>query len=129
MIMASNFRIEPTSKTPEINFNLKSGELLISGISVPENAVEFYAPIINWIINYVSNPQNKTVLSLKLTYINTSSLQFLYDTLKELDSIVEPDSVVINWFFAEDDEDMKETGYDFKEVSTSEFNFMPVEEL
>lgn len=124
-----NFRIESTSKTPEIDFNLESGELLVSGISVPENAVEFYTPIVKWLMNYVANPKNKTVLSLKLTYLNTSSLQFLYDALKELDEICEPDSVVINWYFAEDDEDMRETGEDFKEVTKSQFNFVEVEEL
>ncbi|MDG1475670.1 MAG: DUF1987 domain-containing protein [Vicingaceae bacterium] len=124
-----NLKIESTSKTPQIDFNLDSGELLISGISVPENAIEFYTPVIEWLINYAANPKNKTVLNLKLSYLNTSSLQFLYDALKELDEIVAPDSVIINWYYSEDDEDMKETGEDFKEVTSSEFNFVEVDEL
>lgn len=124
-----NFKIESTSKTPKIDFNLDSGELLMSGISVPENAVAFYTPVLEWLVNYVTNPKNKTILSLKLSYLNTSSLQFLYDALKELDVISAPDSVVINWYYSEDDEDMKETGEDFKEVTSSEFNFIEVDEL
>tara|TARA_B100000809_G_scaffold233775_1_gene250734 strand:- start:4428 stop:4808 length:381 start_codon:yes stop_codon:yes gene_type:complete len=124
-----NFRIESTSKTPTVDFKLDSGELLVSGISVPENAVEFYTPVVGWLINYAANPQHKTVLSLKLTYLNTSSLQFLYDALKELDEISVPDSVIINWYYAEDDDDMKETGEDFKEVTSAEFNFIEVDEL
>ena len=124
-----NFKIEATSKTPKIDFDLDSGELLISGISVPENAVAFYTPVLEWLVKYVTNPKNKTVLSLKLSYLNTSSLQFLYDALKELDIISAPDSVVINWYYSEDDEDMKETGEDFQEVTSSEFNFVEVEEL
>jgi hypothetical protein len=124
-----SFRIESTSKTPKIDFQLDSGELSISGISVPENAVEFYTPIVTWLMSYAANPQHKTVLSLKLTYLNTSSLQFLYDSLKELDEIGAPDSVIINWYYTEDDEDMKETGEDFQEVTKSQFNFIEVEEL
>jgi len=124
-----NLKIESTSKTPRIDFNLDSGELLISGISVPENAIEFYTPVIKWLISYAANPKNKTVLVLKLSYLNTSSLQFLYDALKELDEIVAPDSVIINWYYSEDDEDMKETGEDFKEVTSSQFNFIEVQEL
>lgn len=125
----TNLRIEATSKTPQIDFNSNSGELDISGISVPENAVEFYMPIVEWLINYATSPHNKTVLSLKLTYLNTSSLQFLYDALKELDEIGEPDSVIMNWYFAEDDDDMKETGEDFKEVTRSPFNFVEVDDM
>ncbi|MGB0882060.1 MAG: DUF1987 domain-containing protein [Vicingaceae bacterium] len=124
-----NLRIESTSKTPKIDFKSEKGELLIQGISVPENAIEFYTPVVNWLIKYAANPQNKTTLSLKLTYLNTSSLQFLYDALKELDEIVSPDSVIINWYYVEEDEDMRETGEDFSEVSSSEFNFIEVEEL
>lgn len=124
-----NFKIESTSKTPEIDFNFESGELLVSGISIPENAIEFYTPAVEWLMTYVVKPQHKTVLSLKLTYLNTSSLQFLYDALKELDSVVEPDLVEINWYFAKEDEDMKETGEDFKEVTRSQFNFIEVDEL
>lgn len=124
-----NLKVESTSKTPKIDFISKTGELLIEGISVPENAIEFYTPVVNWLIKYVANPRNKTTLTLKISYLNTSSLQFLYDTLKELDEIVEPDLVVINWYYAEDDEDMKETGEDFNDVSKSEFNFIEVDEL
>ncbi len=124
-----NLRIESSPKTPKIDFSSETGELLIEGISVPENAIEFYKPVVNWLMNYASNPQNKTILSLKITYLNTSSLQFLYDALKELDEIGTPDSVTINWCYVEEDEDMKETGEDFSEVSKSEFNFIAVEEM
>mgnify|MGYP006114563959 CR=1 FL=1 len=125
----TNLRIEATSKTPQIDFNSNSGELEILGISVPENSVAFYTPVVDWLISYVANPQHKTVLALKFSYLNTSSLQFLYDALKELDEIGAPDSVIINWYFAEDDDDMKETGEDFKEVTSSSFNFIEVDEI
>lgn len=125
----TNLRIEATSKTPQIDFNSNSGELEIIGISVPENSVAFYTPVVDWLISYVANPQHKTVLSLNFSYLNTSSLQFLYDALKELDEIGAPDSVIINWYFTEDDDDMKETGEDFKEVTSSSFNFIEVDEI
>ena len=41
--------IKGEAKTPTINFNFLSGELLISGRSIPENSVEFYEPIISWL--------------------------------------------------------------------------------
>ena len=44
-----NLYIEQTHKTPEIDFNLSSGKLSISGVSVPENAHEFYFPVIEWL--------------------------------------------------------------------------------
>jgi len=121
-----NLIIYPTVKSPEVNFQFDSGELLISGMSIPESAIDFYTPIVDWLMSYASNPQHKTMLSLKLLYINTSSLQFLYSALKELDAIVDPDSVIINWYYDIDDDDMKETGEDFNEAIRSEFNFIQV---
>jgi len=124
-----DFRIGSTPKTPKVDFQMDSGELLISGISVPENAVEFYTPVVDWLMSYATNPQHNTILSLKLTYLNTSSLQFLYDALKNVDKIAAPDSVIINWYYVEDDDDMRETGEDFKDVTRSQFNSIEVEEL
>ncbi|PKP39347.1 MAG: nuclear pore complex subunit, partial [Bacteroidetes bacterium HGW-Bacteroidetes-15] len=42
----SKLFIEETNKTPEIDFNLEKGVLSISGVSVPENAHDFYFPTI-----------------------------------------------------------------------------------
>lgn len=118
--------IDNTAKTPFISFEPDSGVFEISGVSVPENAIEFYTQVVDWLKEYGKNPHSKTVISFKLSYLNTSSLQFLYDVLKELDKILEPPLVVVNWYYLAGDTDMLETGEDFKGTTRVQFNLIEV---
>ncbi len=120
-----NLLIRHTSKTPEIDFNPTTGLFQISGVSVPENAIEFYKPILLWLKSYTKNPQDITTVNFKLTYLNTSSLQYLYDILVELSHVtIPPYKVTINWYYFADDTDMKETGEDFKDAVDFNFNIL-----
>lgn len=123
------FKIKRTPKTPEILFN-PNGILEISGVSVPENSMGFYQPVVNWIKDYVKSPKEETELIFKLEYINTSSLQFVYDILSVLSSLNdETNKVKITWYYMEDDIDMKETGEDYDETIDLSFNFIEVSEV
>ena len=42
-------------KSPSISFN-PDGNLQIWGRSLPENAIDVYNPIFNWLDNYKQNP-------------------------------------------------------------------------
>ncbi len=127
--MASLY-IEQTHKTPEIDFNLSTGKLSISGVSVPENAHEFYFPIIEWLqLNMSKSTCENCELDCKISYLNTSSLQFLGDIFFLVDSLKSkiPEEVIsINWYYDSYDSDMKETGADFKDVVDINFNLKEV---
>lgn len=45
----TNFSIDATTKTPQIDFNNFTGELILSGKSIPENAAKLYEPALEWI--------------------------------------------------------------------------------
>jgi hypothetical protein len=122
-------KLKNTAKTPEINFS-SSGELQISGVSVPENSMGFYKTIIDWVEEYIKSPAEETTLIFKLTYINTSSLQFVYDILVLLDRINNSTSKVkIDWYYLEDDIDMREIGEDYNESVDIDFNFIGVDDV
>lgn len=110
-----NFYLEETSKTPKLSFDQKTGKFLMSGRSIPENSIEFYRPLFEWLDDYVKNPSDKTVFDIKLEYFNTSSSKCLVEIFRRLERI-NNNSVVINWFYEEDDEDMQESGEDFREI-------------
>jgi hypothetical protein len=44
-----NLILEQTPKTPQIDLNHLSGELIFSGKSIPENAAKVYEPLLNWV--------------------------------------------------------------------------------
>ena len=64
---------EETEDTPEIVFDPESGIFKISKISVPENALEFYAPVLEWIKQYAEEPNIQTKFDFDLEYVNTAS--------------------------------------------------------
>jgi len=126
----ANLYIEHTHKTPEINFKLSEGKLCISGVSVPENAHEFYFPLIEWLQKHLpSFNKDCLVLDCKISYLNTSSLQFLGDIFFLLDNLHESfpsTKIEVNWYYDSYDSDMKETGMDFKDVVSLDFNLKEV---
>lgn len=87
----------------------------MSGRSIPENSIEFYRPLFEWLDDYVKIPSDKTIFDIKLEYFNTSSSKCLVEIFRRLERITS-NGVVINWFYEEDDEDMQESGEDFKEI-------------
>ena len=125
-----NLKVNSTPKTPEVYFGAKEGELILTGISVPENSLGFYNPLIDWLKEYAKNPATTTNFVFKLAYINTSSLQALYDLLYLLDDMNGKSSkVIISWYYLKDDDDMKEVGEDLQEALATNFSFFPVDDV
>ena len=122
-----SINIEASVKTPSIYMDERAGEISIKGISIPEDPHEFYHPLIQAIADYRTSPAERTALNLHLEYFNTSSTLVLRNLLKELQGIKEKTNLEVNWFFDDDDEDMKEAGEEFKLLfSDINFNIKPV---
>lgn len=82
-----NFRTEETAKTPLIEFDYSTGELLFKGKSIPENSAKLYENALNWVKEYAQNPNMLTNLRLNLEYFNTSSMMWIARMIKVLSSI------------------------------------------
>lgn len=119
--------IKSTSKTPAITFDPKKGELELSGRSIPDNAKEFFGHIFdNWIDEYIKTPNPITTLNLKFDYYNTSTSLWLLKLLKKMEVIKKNgNKVIINWIYS--DEDMFESGEDFKAVINININLIEEE--
>jgi len=112
-----NIETKGTQKTPEVKFDSSSGELEITGRSIPENSYQFYEPLLAWLDNYSENPQPKTVLSFRLDYFNTSSSMYILGILKKLEKLkISGNDVSVNWYYEEEDEDMLQTGEDLRQI-------------
>ena len=109
--------IEGTPKTPSIKFNQEEGIIEIKGRSIPENSIEFYKPVVEWLEKYAKDPLKKTLVNIQLEYFNTSSSKCLLDIFKKLEAIHKSkNEVIINWYYEEDDEDMLEAGEDYESI-------------
>ncbi len=119
--------IEGTPKTPTITLNPESGTIEIKGRSIPENSIEFYKPIVDWLEDYTKAPKDKTVVNIQLEYFNTSSSKCILDVFKKLENIKKgKNDVVVNWYYEEDDEDMLEAGEDYESIIKVPFKMIEI---
>lgn len=102
--------IEGSSKTPQFDLNQITGDFIISGKSIPENAAKVYEPVLNWMTEYIKNARPTTNIRLNLEYFNTASSIWLAKLLKVLIKINQPDYVLIIHLYLpiEEFEEMKE---------------------
>jgi len=94
MDQIKNIFIEKTAKTPQVDFNQLTGELILFGKSIPENAAKVYEPLLAWINDYIKSPRHTTNLRLNLEYFNTSSSIWLAKMVNALSKISEDDYVL-----------------------------------
>ncbi|MBS3769493.1 MAG: DUF1987 domain-containing protein [Bacteroidales bacterium] len=119
--------IEGTNKTPSVKLDPVSGVIEIKGRSIPENSIEFYRPIVEWLDEYAKNPNKKTTVNVQLEYFNTSSSKCILDIFKKLESLKKSrNEVIINWYYEEDDEDMLESGEDYESIIRIPFKMIEI---
>jgi hypothetical protein len=112
-----NFSQDPGPKTPKIFFEASTGHFELSGRSIPENSIELYKPVLRWLDDYVKQPSASTHLIIKLEYFNTSSSKCIIDLFRRLEKVKKQGyEVKVTWYYEEEDEDMKESGEDFREI-------------
>ena len=121
-------KIEPADDAPLVILNREKEQFEISGKSMPEDVVDFYQPVMDWLVRYKSDPLEKTVFDIKLIYFNTASSKLLLDILLLLQEIQEAGKdVLVRWHSLESDEDMQEAGEEYAEMVDINFEFLTYE--
>jgi len=117
----------PDVLKPGVILDIESNQFVISGKSCPENVVEFYQPVLDWLDEYKNNPLEETIFEFKLHYYNTASSKMLFIIMQKLESIEEKGhKVLIKWFYPEDDEALMEAGQEFDDLIDLNFTIIPL---
>jgi len=120
---------KPEGYLPGIILDKESQRFEISGKTCPEDAIEFYDPVFEWLDEYSKDPLDETVFNFKLTYFNTVSSKILMMIMLRLEEISEDgNSVKIRWLYPEDDEDLEEAGDDFASMLQIDFEPVPYDD-
>ena len=119
--------LEPTEDTPHIYFHPVENKFEISKSSLPENAVEYYAPILGWLKEYLQSPNPKTTFDFNLEYLNTASSKQVFEVIMVINAIAEKSEVVIRWHYDAIDEDMLGLGTRFSHLIKCKFEFIEYE--
>jgi len=121
--------IEGSPKTPTVKFDASEGIIEIKGRSIPENSIEFYKPLVDWLEEYKKDPLSMTKVNIQLEYFNTSSSKCILDVFKKLEAIHKAKhNVEVNWYYEEDDEDMLEAGEDYESIIRIPFKMIEIAE-
>ena len=117
--------IQSTTNTPAVRLNKANNKFLISGVSLPENVLEFYEPIIDWIVMYFDNPNPDSVFEFKFNYLNTASSKVVSNILQILDEQYNNGlKVSIAWYYDIEDAEIKELGQDLSEMMDIPMEFL-----
>ncbi len=126
----NNIFLDGSPKTPTVHFEGSTGQLELRGRSIPENSIEFYRPLIDWIDQYGRDPQPFTQLRVQLEYFNTSSSKCILDLFKKLEAVRSAgNEVQVLWHYEAEDEDMLEAGEDYQAIINIPFKMIQIEEV
>jgi hypothetical protein len=124
------FELDAKSHTPYIKLDHTTGIMEFKGRSTPENSVEFYDPINKWLIQFISEAVAiPVIVMLKFEYFNTSSSKCILDVLKKFAELKKTGAdVKVEWYYEQDDDDMKEAAEDYSDIVKIPFEIIEIPE-
>ena len=121
----SDLEIQATQSSPSIRANSQSGTLEMRGDSYPENSLEFFTPLVQWVREYLCESQNPLRLDLHLLYLNTSSVKVMMDIFDLLeDAHRNGKKVQVCWYYDRENERIAELAEEFKEDCSFSFEIV-----
>lgn len=102
--------IEASRTSFGIDFLYSSGIMRFSGDSYPENAGDFFQPLLHWVKDFVRVPRNMTQVEFRVKYFNTSTSKYLFQIMEMLhDYQAKGNTVKVFWIIQGEDDDMLDT--------------------
>ncbi len=121
-----NLHLEGSPTLPEIEMTLE-GKIKFFGRALPEDAVRYFQPILEWARNYEGKQLD---VDINLEYFNTSVSKQLHDFLEVLNNKAENCNITLIWQYEEGDDEMLESGEIYMELFPNiDFSFNEYEEI
>jgi hypothetical protein len=121
--LLTEFILEPKEDTLAIE--CRDGSISMKGNSILAYPRKFFQLVTDWVSEYVKEPAVQTDVILKFEYIDTASVQSIFDILKLLKHIPDYEkSVLVNWYFEFDDPELLEVGEIMEARLKLKFNYV-----
>lgn len=128
--------IKETTATPMVLFDPANNNFELKGCSRPEDVRSFYTPIIRWLETFCESLDSYFIeihkdapvtFKFKFDYFNSSSAKFILDILILTNQLHQAGlNMRIDWFYDENDDDMREVGEELSEVVDFPFKYMMI---
>jgi hypothetical protein len=114
--MFDDLYLVATKYTPDISLQ-SNGKISLIGRSYPENAYDFYQPVLDWFRVYFGHSESsKNVwVDFEISYFNSSSSKVFLDIFTLLDQHKEAFSIKVRWIYDADNDNAQEAGEEFIE--------------
>lgn len=128
--MNMNALILPATRTtPGVHFEPATGLFELTGTSVPEDASEFYQPVIQWLAQHLHYLKGEQVVHFHLSYFNSSSLKAIYQLLVQVKAACTMGaSIRVCWHAEPDDDLVLDTVATLSDVLDMPMDFIPIED-
>lgn len=115
--MSKIVHIEGTEDTPSILLDPVKNEIRIKGISMPENAFEFYDPIEKKALEIFKNTKATLLIEIELFYMNSMSNKQVLKLIKQISDA--SSQVKVNWRYAPGDTLIKMKGEEIRSICSN----------
>lgn len=123
--------ISASKHTPRVLLDPHDWVFNFSGSSMPENADSFYRPILNWLDEFVGAEHSASMplsVTMRFDYYNSGSMRYIAEIFKRIAAIhASGMKVLIDWYYDEEDDLLREAGEELSEISGLPFNYMVAE--
>jgi hypothetical protein len=102
--------VEATKMTPQIELDPDEKVFSLTGNSRPENPMQFYKPMFEWLNAFFEETSEKMIFEVKMDYFNTSTSKILLDLFELFEKFAESKDIHVIWYYQSDDEEMQEAG-------------------
>jgi hypothetical protein len=117
--------IEPSEDTPKIILDYNKPEIVIKGASFPEDAIQFYTPVIVWLKEFGESFTKTLVVEFNFSILSSASNKMVFEILLRLEKLKEKGKeVYVKWMYAGYDEDMYDEGRGFKDSMNIKFEII-----
>lgn len=116
--------IASTFSTPAIQMDAETGNFLIEGKSIPEDAESFYVPLLSWLEKYYNDPAPFTHIEVKFEYVNSGSSKYLLEFFRIVGRNYRAGhNCLVTWQYEEEDEAIQDLGEHYKITINIPFEF------
>lgn len=121
-----SLHLPATRNTPSIRYLPEQPAFQVIGSSIPENAGSFYAPVVEWLQQHITELPDGCTFSFSLPYFNSSSLKALYMLLLEIKKGIDGGKAFsIHWHVEVEDDFMTEAGETYQEMLGMDIKLVP----
>lgn len=111
MSLENSLRVTGTSSTPEVSYSVSGQMCSLIGVSTPVDSMDFYRPIIQWVVDHQNEIEEGTKFEFQLNYFNSSSMKALLWLIQQISELIQSGKKwQMVWVVLEEDEFMQEGG-------------------